>query len=259
VGNYVIANPALVGNFMIADILDCYKQYRLALDVAEGVPGAEQALHRQLKSTWLDLTSAASELCDLRAKRPPRQPNAAELKAAEQRTGVPPRVFLAMFGEDPLGKWDTARRHLEITKNKLAADTPSVLRELVNIDVGPALFRIGCATVAGALIGAPLGALAIHENILIKMTEAAATTAVSAFAAEIYIPLSTRLERDRTPAEPFTPLGASDVGSVVDLILHQNDEPGSMPGPGELPSEPPWSPEPPDREPPSGPKGPGGR
>lgn len=162
-----------------------------------------------------------------------------------------------MFGEDPQGKWDTAGRNLEIAKNKLAADTPSVLRELVNIDVGPALFRIGCATVAGALIGAPLGALAIHESILIKMTESAATTAVTAFAAEIYIPLSTRLERDRTPAEPTKNLGESDIHAVVDLILHPNDEPGSMPGPDELPSEPPRSPEPPDLEPPPGPKGPG--
>jgi hypothetical protein len=230
----------------------CYNKINLATETRKRDLGAEQSL-----------ASALLEMCDLRKKRPSRQPTKAELKQIEQRTGVQQAVFLAMFGEDPSGKWDRARRKLEIAKNQLAAeqraDNPSVLDELGNIDIGPAIFRIGCALVAGAVIGAPLGALASHESILPKMAEAVAVTTTTAVFAEVYNPLSPRFGRNRPPAEPTTNADASGFLSIMDEILHPDDEPGSMPRPGELlPPEPPRSPWPPDPGPPSGPKGPGG-
>lgn len=179
------------------------------------------------------LLMAALLFCDLREARPARQPTVAELEQAEKQAGVPQEVFQAMLAEDPSDKWGKARRNLEIAKNDAPGEQrTTALDELLNIDIGPAFLRKFCKIVANVLIGPPLG------------------KPIGALVGHLLAELA------RPPAEPTTNPGAPVALSLADLVLHQSDEPGGMPDPDELPS--PWSPEPPDREPPSGPKGPGG-
>jgi hypothetical protein len=65
-----------------------------------------------------------------------------------------------------------------------------------------AVFRICCATAIGALIGAPLGALAANEDILLKMAEAAVVIGLGATTAEVIQPLSVKLIHDPAPPPP---------------------------------------------------------
>jgi hypothetical protein len=88
---------------------------------------------------------------------------------------------------------------IKVSEAELAAPDGPVNRHFV-----AAVFRICCATVIGTLIGAPLGAPAAHEDIRLKMAEAAVVVGLGATTAEVIEPLSTKLTRGPAP-----PAGAS--------------------------------------------------
>ena len=243
----------------------CRERIESAKEADAAKPGNTQSIRRQLAPIWPEMVTAALALYDLQARRPPshtHRPTSRELREAELRKGVPPGTFLGAFSERPAREWLSIRRSLEIAKDLAEAEDrasdPSVLGELRRIDLGSAITRICCATMVGALVGAPLGALAIQQSILEKMYEAAVVTGVTALATEIYGPLSVLASLDQPPAEPIMNWRTS----AIDAVMTDMDglgQPGSLPDLDELPTlEPRLLPEPPDAKPPRGPKEPGG-
>jgi hypothetical protein len=84
----------------------------------------------------------------------------------------------------------------------------------------PALIRICVATATGALVGAPLGAYLVHENIVNEMVKTAAATGVASATAEAILPLSERFNNPRRPqaaaeARPPGPQNRQSPGSAV--------------------------------------------
>lgn len=215
----------------------CRERIASARQSAADKPGAEQSLRRQELPILLEMINVAFHAHDLQDLRPPSRtyrPTPRELREAEHRRSVPEGTFLNAFLEGFREPWAAnvirTQEGLLAAKKLIEAEqratNPSVLDRLAEVDLGPAIVRICCATVVGALIGAPLGALAIHENILSKMYESAVVTGLTALAAEIYNPLSELASRDRLPDEPVrTP----DIFTVLDDMTEPGKPPGSLP------------------------------
>lgn len=129
---------------------------------------------------------------------------------------------------------------MRVTRAELAAEDSPLDRAFV-----AAIFRICCAMVIGALVGAPLGALAAHESIVLKMAEAGVVVGLGAAAAEIIEPISVRLPRE--PAAPPDVAGyhlAMAAGrDVVDLVLSSDLQDDTAPGRLKSPGDPVTAPE----------------
>jgi hypothetical protein len=109
---------------------------------------------------------------------------------------------------------------ISVTKAELrAAEPPDTGRDFV-----AAVIRIGCATVIGALVGAPLGALAAQEDILRKVAEAAVVTGLGATTAEVIYPISVKLTRGHE--EPAELHGLSSYRSALDAVRDLQHETG---------------------------------
>ncbi len=218
-------------------IVSCRKQVESAKQEAADDPHAAEALPRRLDLVWPHMVHAALRLCDLQEQRPPShkyRPASRDAREAELRLGVPLGTFRGAFSEQPPNAWLSVRRSLEIARDLAQAEqratNPSTLSKLAEIDLGSAIIRVCCATVVGALVGAPLGALAIHENILTKMYEAAAVIGVTALATEIYNPLLA--SREHQPAEPVVDARMSAIDAVI-AIMNDSTAAGGLNEPDE--------------------------
>lgn len=129
-----------------------------------------------------------------------RSVSSAEVSRLEREWGFEPGTYDTTL-EEPQGQtavvlWGNLEMAIEVTKaEQQAAESPGVDPEFL-----AAVFRICCATVIGAVIGAPLGALAAQEDILKKVAEAAVVTGVGATAAEVIQRYSVKVTRG--PEEP---------------------------------------------------------
>jgi hypothetical protein len=181
---------------------NCRESITNAMEAAARDPRVAKSFARYAKKKQLEMIIAARQVHDLGLRAPSRSgPTPDELREHELRLGLPPGTFSRCVYDPGPAEAVELGRALELAEElaeaQLGADDPPE----VGPDYLPAIIRICCATVVGALIGAPLGALAVEENILKKMYEAAIVTGLASIAAEIAGPLS-EMAKHQPQAEP---------------------------------------------------------
>ncbi len=241
----------------------CLESIANAEEAAAGNPEAAERFRLYGARKRLQAVDAALEVCDLQDRPAPRthRPTDQELREHELRLGLPEGTFRSSVREPGPAETIRLRRGLEVARELAEAELR--MSDPPKFDPGyvPAIVRICCATVIGALVGAPLGALAIHEDILKKMAEAAIVTGLGAIGAEFAGPLSARAERSpEPPAEPTRAPDVSAADAVFDELLSFGGPTGRLWDPDDDGPSPGLPPEPRPPRPPRPPwdNGPGG-
>jgi hypothetical protein len=213
-------------------VKDCRESIDNATEAAAKHPEKAEWFRRYAAKKRLEVVNVALDVCDLQDRLAPRtqQPTDGELREHERRLGLPEGTFWRNVREPVPGATIWLRRGLEQAKELAEEELRQSDPLTFDLDYGPAIIRVCCATVVGALVGAPLGALAIHESVLEKMYEAAIVTGLSAIAAEIAGPLSELARRpDELPAEPAPASSLSGIDAVIDEVLNLEGPPGRLP------------------------------
>ena len=175
---------------------NCVWSIAAAREAVDADPRVAEWFSRYTKQKRLEMIRATRRLHELG----PRAPASDEvMREHEVRLGLPEGTFARTFHEPgpeySVGLGRTLELAEQLAEAELEVSGPP------GPDWGPAIIRICCGTLIGALIGAPLGALAVQENVLKKMIEAAVVGGITAVANELVGPLSERVARSPA-AEP---------------------------------------------------------
>lgn len=192
----------------------------MAAEVAMPDERERRRARRDRLEAQLRMLEAARLACRLAIEAPRPPLPSASIHALEERHGFVPGTFAAAVGRPSQARAVLVEQDLDlairVTRAELAADDGPIDRAFT-----AAVFRICCATVIGALVGAPLGALAADENIVLKMAEAAVVVGLGATTAEIIQPLSLRLTRGPAarPEVADYQLATTAVRDLHDVVL----------------------------------------
>jgi hypothetical protein len=212
---------------MVPDRVSLLEQGIDALRRAHSEEQQQRYLHT-LENDLRELLAATQTIVRNRRPSPPgwTPPPPAAIRRRAEELGFDPGVYEEIVTvTSTKNSVPIAVLVLNLTVTASEPDSPEPEPETGN-GVAAAIIRICCATVVGALIGTPLGALAVQDDIVRKMLEAGVTTAVGTTAAEVIYPISIRLtRRSFEPAEP-----EPGNTSVLDIFYDETPQ-GGMPGP----------------------------
>lgn len=220
------------------DALLCVVQSRMVS--VQSAMAAEVAREDEEERRWfrhyrlvkqLEMLDAARQAHRLAVTSPRPSLAADSVREIEERCGFVPGTYAGAVGQPSGVRAVMVEQGVElavqVTRTQLAHEDGPV-------DGGftAAVFRICCATVIGAFVGAPLGALAAHGSIVLKMAEAAVVVGLGASTAEIIEPVSVLLT-DEPEAPPDVADDRLAMSTVRDVhnIAPPSDQPDDEPPP----------------------------